>query len=282
MTELLRNAWMGWFRMTDAGKLMALFLVALLFLWLSRQWEEQKQLLYYSAVMAVCCILPITAVCLMLYQTRFYDYEWIWSAVPVTIVIAYAETKFMTERWQGFRLEAWRKGLPATLGILLIMLLCGGLGGMDLDHEAKEQQKAEVAELLASINTEGEALCLWAPRGIMEFARGLDSSILLPYGRNMWEEALNAYSYDTYSPEIENLYLWMCMAEDIYIEVEDADDDAVVSDKLSTKACLETATQAGVNLLILPEDTDRMLLNEVIDFTGMQPERSMGYYLFRL
>ena len=281
MAELLRNAWMGWFRMTDAGKLMALFLVALLFLWLSLRQEKQKQLLYYSTVMAACCILPVTAVCLMLYQTRFYDYEWIWSAVPVTIVIGYAETKFMSEHWQGFRLEAWRKGLPVTIGLLLIMLLCGGLGGNNLGREAKNQQKAETAELLASIDAEGERLCLWAPQGVMEYARILDSSILLPYGRNMWEEALDAYSYDTYSKEIENLYLWMCMAEGKYFEEECADDEAA-ADKLSTKACLETARQAGVNLLILPEDTDRVLLNEITDFAGMQPERSLGYYLFRL
>lgn len=281
MAELLRNAWLGWFRMTDAGKLMALLMAALLFLWLSRQWEQQKQLLYYSTVMAVCCILPVTAVCLMLYQTKFYDYEWIWSAVPVTIVIGYAGTKFMSERWQGFRLGAWRKGLPVTAGLLLIMFLCGGLGGNDLDREEKRLQKEKAAELLTSIDAEGETLCLWAPQGIMEYARGLDSSILLPYGRNMWEEALDAYSYDTYPREIENLYLWMCMAEGIYTEAEDAVDEAA-ADLLSTQACIETAAQAGVNLLILPENTDRALLNEVADFTGMQPERSLGYYIFRL
>ena len=200
----------------------------------------------------------------------------------MTIMIGYAGTKFMSQLWQGFRWEAWRKDLPVTIGILLVMLLCGGLGGNDLEREAKKQQKAEAAELLASIGAEEETLCLWAPRGIMEYARGLDSSILLPYGRNMWEEALDAYSYDTYSKEIENLYLWMCMAEDVYMEMEGADDETAAAENLSTKACLETAAQAGVNLLILPEDTDHTLLNEIADFTGMQPERSLGYYLFRL
>ena len=282
MAELLRNAWMGWFRVTDAGKLMALFLVALLFLWLNCPQDKQKQLLYYCTVMAVCCILPVTAACLMLYQTKFYDYEWVWSAVPVTIVIAYALTTFMAERWQGFRLEAWPGGLPVTIGILLIMLLCGGLGGNDLQREAKKQQKAEAAELLESIDTEGETVCLWAPRGIMEYARGLDSSILLPYGRNMWEDALNAYSYDTYSKEIEGLYLWMCMAEDNYMEDEASNEETGTLEIPSTKACLDTARQAGVTLLILPENTDQVLLNEVTDYTDRQPERRSGYYLFKL
>ena len=281
MAELLRNAWMGWFRMTDAGKIMALFLSALLFLWLSRQWKGQKQLLCYSTVMAACCILPMTAACLMLYQTKFYDYEWIWSAVPVTIIIAYAQTRLMEERWHGFRPEAWRKGLPVTLGLLLITLLCGGLGGNDLEPETKKQQKAEAAELLASIDTQNGTVCLWAPQGIMENARALNGSILLPYGRNMWEESLNAYSYDTYSKEIKDLYLWMCMAESDHAEYG-SNDTSAAAEKLSTRVCLETARQAGVNLLILPEDTDHALLKEIADYTGIQPEQSMGYYIFQL
>ena len=119
MAELLRNAWQGWFRVTDEGKLMALFMGSLLFLWIGYEREKQKQLLRYGIMMAICCVLPVTAVILMLYQTKFYDYEWIWSAVPVTVLTAYAGTKILSECWQGFRREAWRKGLPVTAGLLL-------------------------------------------------------------------------------------------------------------------------------------------------------------------
>ena len=77
MAELLRNAWQGWFRVTDEGKLMALFMGSLLFLWIGYEREKQKQLLRYGIMMAICCVLPVTAVILMLYQTKFYDYEWI-------------------------------------------------------------------------------------------------------------------------------------------------------------------------------------------------------------
>ena len=48
MAELLRNAWQGWFRVTDAGKLMALFMGSLLFLWIGYEREKQKQLLRYG------------------------------------------------------------------------------------------------------------------------------------------------------------------------------------------------------------------------------------------
>lgn len=286
MAELLRNAWLGWFRVTGEGKIMALFLVSLLFLWIGDRQEEQKSLLRYSTAVTICCILPVTAVGLMLYQTRFYDYEWIWSAVPVTIVTACAGTKVQAECWQGFRKEAWKRGLPVTIGLLAAALLCGGLGGAGADRARVREQKAEVKELLESVRTDGSDVCLWAPREIMEYARRLDGSILLPYGRNMWEEALNAYSYDAYPDEIQDMYRWMCVAEECCAE-DDADISETLSEKMeeqevSTGECLEAARRAGVNLLLLPENTNRVLLKEVMDFTGTQPEQCPGYCLFRL
>ena len=42
MRELLRNAWLGWQNYTDDGKLAALLLAALLFLWLRNKKVSQK------------------------------------------------------------------------------------------------------------------------------------------------------------------------------------------------------------------------------------------------
>ena len=292
MAELLRNAYTGWFRITDHGKMMALFLTALLFLWWNREKEEQKRLLYYGTASAVCCILPVTAAVLMLYQTRFYDYEWIWSIVPVTVVTAYAGTKLLRESWQGFRLKSWRRGLPVTVGILLTALLCSPVDRIDSMLEEKEQQKENAAQLLADLERNSVTdisdakICLWAPREIMEYARGLDGDILLPYGRNMWEESLDAYTYDSYSEEVEEMYRWMCMAEkrdvDGKLFQEASDVQGEETAVLSTKVCLETARKEGVTLLVLPQDIDQALLNEVTGFVGAQPERIMEYYLFSL
>lgn len=294
MAELLRNAWMGWFRVTGGGKLMAPFLVSLLFLWIGCKQEKQKTLLCYGTVSALCCIIPVTAVPLMLYQTRFYDYEWIWSIVPVTIITAYAGTKVMAEYWQGFRREAWRKGLPVTAGLLAVAFLCSGLNGGDVDRKSEKiwrEQTESVLEVIRAEEGPGNAgtvnsdICMWAPRKMMEYARRLDSGILLPYGRNMWDKALGAYSYDTYSEETEKMYQWMSIVEETCTE-SDFDFTDIILEKmeeqqLSTKECLDAARRAGVNILVLPENTNRMLLNEVISFTGSQPEQSSGYYFFR-
>lgn len=264
---------------------MALFLAALLFLWIDRQ-EKPGSLLRYSTVMTICCILPVTAAAVMLYQTRFYDYEWIWSAVPVTVVTAWAGVRVQAECWQGFRREAWKKGLPVTLGLLAAALLCGGPGGAEARGLGTGGQRTEVKELLEAIETDEGQVCLWAPREVMEHARRLDGSILLPYGRNMWEEALNAYSYDTCSDAVQAMYRWMCVAEETCAD-DDADMTEILSGKLeeqgiSTGECLDAARQAGVNLLLLPENTNRALLKEIIDHTGVQPEQYPGYCLFRL
>ena len=76
----------------------------------------------------------------------------------------------------------------------------------------------------------GQTVCLWAPREILETARmqpvavtwmqpvetvGIESVAVagqlpeLLYGRNMWDAALNAYTYDVYPEEVQQLYCWM-------------------------------------------------------------------------
>ena len=300
MSELLRNAWMGWFRLTGDGKIMALFLAALLSLWINREREKQRQFLHYSTVSAVCCILPVTAAVLSLYQTRFYDYEWIWSIVPVTVVTAYAGTKVLAEHWQGFRREAWRKGLPVTAGLLAAAFLCANFNSAAIDRENERAGRAEAECILETVRAEGipetvgdgttvtesGSICMWAPEKVMGYARRLDSSILLPYGRNMWEEALGAYSYDTCSAEIKDMYQWMCIVEETCTENDFDLTDIVIErmeeQELSTEKCLDTAREAGVTLLILPENTNQLLLDEVISAVGIQPEQSSGYYFFHM
>ena len=88
----MTDAWLGWKSFISNGKLAALLLAALIFLWYNRKQVERK-LLVYTSVMAVCCILPVTAVVLMGYQTKFYDYEWIWSLVPLEQGFARQVTK---------------------------------------------------------------------------------------------------------------------------------------------------------------------------------------------
>lgn len=213
MTEYLGHAWQGWLGYTDHGKLAALLLAALLFLWLGRKslQGQRRELLVYSTVMTVCCICPVTAAGLMLYQTRFYDYQWVWSLVPGTIVIAWGMTLFLSRQWQEFRLTEWKKGLPVTCLLLAITLLCGSMGGEVAGTDPEKQDRQQAAEVLAQVTgqfPEGE-ICLWAPRKVMEYTRETDPGIRLFYGRNLWDQSLNAYAYDVYQKDMEAIYVWM-------------------------------------------------------------------------
>jgi len=275
MTELLGNAWLGWQGLIEGGKVMALFLASLLFLWTGRRASGQRGLLIYSTVMAVCCILPVTAAVLMLYQTKFYDYIWIWSLTPVTVVTAWGATVLLADCWPGFSAYGWRKGLPVAAGILLTVLLCSGMGSDIASRKETKEEYAKAAGVLEQLTARGQesGLCLWAPREIMEYARSVDGGIRLPYGRNMWDISLNAYSYDVYPDAVDEMYKWMSsLGED----VQERDSG------ISAGSCIQTARQQGVNCILLPEDTEQSLLNEVKELLQVQPEQISGYYAFFL
>lgn len=278
MTELVTNAWLGWLKFTGSGKLPALLFAALLFLWLSGRWKRQKTLFAYTVLTVPICVIPVTAVCLMIYQTRFYDYEWIWSLVPMTIVIAWGATEFLSEQWKDFSLRQWKCGLPVTVLLLVILSLSSGpvQNGFDRKQESADRQRAvEILSLMTE--SQGEDICLWAPQELLEYAREQSGSIRLLYGRNMWEEALNAYTYDLYPCEIQELYLWMENTDPAGVAlIEGEEQDEAM---LQGEDCIAAAAASGVDCIILPERLEAetaLLLAEVWKGEVLELD---GYYL---
>ena len=273
MTEWIKNARLGWMDYTESGKLAALLLLALLLFWFwkKEEWNKYRQLFIYTTLSAVCCVVPVTAVVLMAYQTKFYDYEWIWGVVPITVVIALAGTLLWTEltrRYQGGHRSGWKKA-----GILLLAIcflyVCGPLGA---DNPAKEEKQVALAETervleIVTENGQNRDVVLWAPRELMQYARAVDGAVRLPYGRNMWDPALNAYSYETYGDTEIALYEWMTEAE-----------ETGTGDKTILKSVLEL----GVNCMVLPGNLSSELLAEWEETLGVQAEIADGYFLFRI
>lgn len=223
MGAYLWNAWSGWLEFTDGGKLVVLFLAAVWYLILGRKLRgPQGRLVFYGGIAAVLCIFPVTAAVLMKYQTLFYDYPWIWSYVPLTAVIALGGTVFLTEQcksWQGIV-----KNTILALLCVGLLVLCGGLGRGGADTEAAVREQDQVRDVLEMVKEScGEEFCLWAPREILEYTRSLDAGVCLLYGRNMWDAALDAYSYDVYSKETGELYEWMEHLRDYEKETSEAE-----------------------------------------------------------
>ena len=253
MWEALRNAWSGWLKFTDNGKLAALFFALAGYMLLNnRQKGPQRRLVVYGSIGAVLCIFPVTAAVLMRYQTPFYDYQWIWSALPFTAIIALGGTIFLTECWRkgiGYRVIFYNAVL--TMLCAGVLILCGGLGEnrvaamrpsyVSEDGSGGTYNRAYVSAVLDAVCAE-HGLCLWAPQEILEYARSERGDIRLLYGRNMWDAALDAYSYDSYSEEQCELYQWMEHLTDY---------ERIVSDK-EGQEYVERAFALGADCVLLP------------------------------
>ncbi|WP_251207515.1 hypothetical protein [Acetatifactor aquisgranensis] len=281
MTELLQNASLRWVGYKGSGKIVALLLAVLLFWWFAEKEKKQRALLLYTTVAAACCIVPVTAAFLMLYQTKFYDYEWIWSMVPVTAVTAYGLTLFLAGHWKEAQ-GNWRRGLPVTLLLLMAMLFCGDLGG---DMEARAETNAEKDEAyevvgMLSERWSREDICLLAPQRILEYAREADGRLRLAYGRNMWDPWLNAYAYDTYDGKAEDLCQWMAWAEQAsWIWMPEADKEEML-DTLEKQ--VETAVEMGVNCLLLPAGIPSDMSERIEKAMGAEVQTLGDYVAFTL
>lgn len=278
MTELLRKAVMGWADYKAAGKLAALLLAALLYLWFTGKAKEQRGLLLYATAAAVGCIFPVTAAGLMLYQTNFYDYEWIWSAVPLTAVTAYGFAVFLDRQWNRPEGSDWRKALPVTALVTLAMLLCGNLGRNAEERAEKNAERKEAAALTGMLleNYPEADICLLAPQRILEYARETDGRIRLAYGRNMWELSLNAYAYDVYDEKTSELYRWMGLVEQsagAWMPEEDREEMLA-----GVKERTLDAVEMGVNCILLPAGVSSEITERMEELLGTKV-RTMGDYL---
>lgn len=313
MLELLTNAWQGWQRYTDNGKYAALLVLVLLFLWFRRE-EKQKVLLIYTTLVAVLCIFPVSAAVLMAYQTRFYDYEWIWNYVPVTLMIAYGGTVFLTGCWKSYQKSIW-KCAGMTLAVLAVVVLCGSLDSKAYEDAVEYPEDGQVQALLAVVAGEaaGQEICLWAPENVMASARAYDGNIRLIYGRDMWDAALGGYSYDTYGEVEEKLYLWMCNVEETgtleyalgpesagaaeeavpeaekasaVVEAENAGADAEAvpetENVIDGAWCVEAARAAGVNRIVLPGNIEAEALGQLAETAQAEVVQYEEYYLLKI
>lgn len=260
MMQLLQRASLGWTEYTADGKLAAALLAVLLFLWFGRKGKEQAAFLVYATAAAVCCILPVTAILPMLYQTYAYDYVWIWSLVPVTAMTAYGITVFLSEYWKDFDGTQWKRGLPVTLLVLCAVLFCGSLGREVWDRDSAREEREKAYQVMEQISAErGDAgLYLWAPREILEYAREADAECRLLYGRNMWDQALGAYTYDVYDERRQFLYQWM----------EEMGEAQEAEHLGSLDAVVESVLDFGVDCILLP--------GNVLPETVERMERGLG------
>lgn len=282
MQELLKNAWEGWLNYTDAGKLAALLFAILLYLWFLKKYKEQHDLTVYTTIMTVLCIFPVTAAVLMVYQTRFYDYQWIWTLVPTTMMLAFGGTIFLRDCLNDTKKSKLQKTV-VLLGLLAAVVLCGRLGNEKWQVDGAVSKKEAVKQLLEQVTEEldGRQMCLWAPDEVIELSGMVRGDITLLYGRNMWDKSLNAYSYDVYSDQVTDCYLWMAYVEDMG---ELDGERKLEGDKRELKGtvCVKNAVNSGVNAIVLPKNMKTEALEQVQNVLEIKAKELDDYYLFVL
>ncbi len=212
MRELLQSALYGLGSYFQSSHMVVLVLGMLLYFFAAGRAlkAREKQLLAVTAALLALAMFPVSAAVLMLYQTRFYSYHWIWSLVPTTLCIAWGGTMLLWDLTGQQRRDgkAGRRLAAGMAALLALMLLTGNLG--NLRSADKEQVPArQVAVYLEEEVPESREALLWAPRPVLEAVRRHTGKIPLLYGRNMWEPEAAAYAYDTYPMEQQRLFDWM-------------------------------------------------------------------------
>ena len=278
MTELLKNAWLGWYDYTSGGKLAVLFLTALIYLWLTGKWKAHKALFFYAVSVTLCCVLPPVAAVLMLYQTRFYDYIWLWSLVPLTAVTAWAAVEVTSRPEADIHASKWKRRVPVAALLLIVLTLSSGTVENVFDPAKTRQERQVSWEVLRSFEKlrDGE-ICLWAPQEILAYVREFDGSVSLLYGRDMWDHSLGAYTYDIYPDELRELYLWMDnTAPGGVAEVKDEELGKIV---LNGTDCVAAALEEGANCILLPDSIEPQTAQEIAATVDAELSQAGGYYL---
>lgn len=302
MRELLEHVTGGFRELTDEGKYIVLLLGILLYFWYGRLQKRpgedrqpaaeafdqpaSKELLLYTTLVMFLMLFPVTGIALRLYMTRFYDYVWVIALVPVTVMLAWGAVRIYRECCVRFCKNNFRKAAVLFAYGLALLFLCG-----DLRSDAKEnaQQAADLqktAQLLDYLEEKGntETVCLWAPTEILSHVKGIDGKIRLLYGRNMWEPALNAYTYDTYSPEVTEAYQWL---EENILYLQGLRRKPYEDTPVST--IVKTVLQQGVNYILLPQGYYRELGAELAESVFQEIQRAgyevtkqevLDYYIF--
>lgn len=245
---------------------------------------REKRLLRLAVTLLALILFPVSAMALMLYQTRFYSYSWIWSLMPVTLIISWGSVTVLWKQTGQNRRDGravWRLTAGAAI-LLVLLLLTGNMGGIQTLSEEKKAQNSragEVAAYLQEIPGMEESL-LWGSRPVLEAVRRQSNGIKVLYGRNMWEPEAAAHAYDTYSMEQQRLFDWAEWIDggdenevplQLAIFLEDrAGDEACEERSLADAYMLQLAAEYGTNIWVFPAEASERI--------GLACEQLSGEY----
>ena len=227
----------------------------------------QRTFWLYGLASVTLFMIPVTGMFFLIYQTRFYDYGWGWSMVPLTAMLAIGVVEFVFEQLKPGTMIAGEglkeKGvLPARLCALLaaaaVFFMLGNQGGMQQVSEEELQIRQESEELLQYMEEQKllQDSILWGPQNILQYLRSHSGEVTLFYGRDMWDPKSGAYDYDIYDDAEIGCYNWIETVSSVLnlylLEVQQAPE--AIHEALATEVYLQEAVTRGADLIILPTE----------------------------
>ncbi len=194
------TAFLVWQNISGSGMLAALYVCAVVFLFFQEK-ETYKRILlvYLPAFWLGVLFLPVTykIVAEVIDVEIYYRFFWM---LPMTLVIAYTAV-------QVYHLYRGKyRGLVAV-GLVAVLMLSG-----DFVYNNWRYTKAEnefhvpdsVVEICDSMHAEGREVLALFPMELMQYVRQYDSTICMPYGRNVLVEDwnINHPLYDMMEAEV--------------------------------------------------------------------------------
>ncbi len=268
IVELLHQALQGTERYFTTNRMIVLLLALLLAgIFSSRKMagEKANRMLVYTVVLVFLLICPVTAAGILLYQTGYYEYEWAWSMVPVTVVLAYGITLLLKQKF------AEKKLIVGTLVVAVVLFLSGNQGTLQSAEAMELEARTQVRGILHCLNEQPGQKLLWAPKNIMQEVRRQNGKILLIYGRDMWDAKAGAYDYEAYNETLTQAYLWLEEITELERQLKDVTEAGKAFAEICEERALEepieaylwTMVDAGVNAYVLPGRTAELLRDEL-------------------
>ncbi len=271
-------------------KTIVILVCVLLLLWMAEKKQSSEvnnRFLVYSAGMSLMLLFPVTAVLAVIYQSAYYDYEWVWSMVPVAAVVGYGGALFYekAEKEKHGKLIWW-------LALLVLLFFCGNQGCLKTATGDTAKSNALTREIVSVIKADADMAVpiLWGPKDIMQDLRRETGEIRLAYGMDMWDPKAGAYDYESYSPELIRAYEWMNSVSTLAMESGGAE-EAVLYEKYEIVEQLpeifSSIMESGVNVIVLPDSTSEKLdaiILETIEnkYINVQKEYVERYVVYLL
>ena len=173
----------------------------------------------------------------------------------------------------------------------MLLFISANFGLEDITGSGKDETEFEKAEIIAEAIEEisdGERVLVWGPEFVMENVRLFSKNIYPIYGRDMFEESMKAYTYDSYGEDEIFLCEVMSAMEAKSAETVESEADTEHASDGKSLTSIETIEEAvdiamgrGTLAILIPAGAEEAA--EVIEKrtgeSGMEIEGHKLYFL---